>query len=184
MEDIEMNNNKIEESSNKIEEKEQKEIKDSYEILDEIQNELNIINNTFTVSLNNIKIFSPFIEKGNEKNMENTQNNSFKNIPNYDEQRNNFDNMINTYSDQMNEHFTKILELTKSLNNFEEFKCTEEELKDQLNKLKEKNINSTNAMQDKLKTVEKFYNELNTHNSMEKEIKGREQQDDDFLDED
>ena len=180
MEDIEMNNNKIEESSNKIE-NEKKEIKDSYEVLDDIQKELNAINSTFLVSLNNIKIFAPFIEKGNEKNMEKTQNNSFRNIPNYDEQRNNFDNMVNTYSDQMNEHFTKILDLTKSLNNFEEFKCTEEELKDQLNNLKEKNINSTNTMQEKLKTIEKFYNELNTSNSMEKEIKGREQFDE-FLD--
>ena len=180
MEDIDIFsniNNINDESSNKSNNQQNE---DSYSILDNIENELQFINKTFIESLKNIETFSPFISKGKETNMEKTEKNDFKSLPNYEQERNNFDNMINTYSDKMNEHFNKIFDLTNKLKKFDEFNTKEEDLKKKLEQLKQKNINSNTTMENKLKSIEKIYNELNTDNSMMKEINRREQIDDDM----
>ena len=175
------NNNNINYNNNNDYVKNQNE-EDSSSVLDSIENELKIINNTFLDSLNNIKLFAPFKEKGNEKNMEKTEYNNLKMRENYEEKRNNFDDMLNTYSTQMNEHFKSIFELTNKLKNFEEFNYKEEDLKKKLELLRQKNITSNNKMENKLKSLEKILNDLNVDNSMQKDINKREK-DDDLIDE-
>ena len=168
MEDIEMkNNNQIAEN----------EVEDSFKALDNIQMQLKIINNTFSESLMHIKNFSPFIEKGSEQNMENEQH-GFRNLENYEQNRENFDNALLTYGNQMNEHFDKLLEMTKKLKNFEEFNMTESQLKEKLNKLKEENKIANEEMNKKLKNIENIYNDLNVDNSMKNEIINRDDIDD------
>ena len=177
MEDIEMNND---ESSNKPQ---SNKIEDSSIVLDNIENELRIINNTFLDSLNKIKTFAPFLEKGSETNMEKTEFNGFRNeINNYDEERNNFDNTVNDYSNLMNEHFNKILDLTNKLKQFDEFNTKEDDLKKKLEQLKSKNLNSTKKMKEKLQSVEKIFGDLNSNNSMQQEINRRREQFDESLD--
>ena len=179
--DIEMENNNINninnngESNNKIKNQQNE---DSYSILDKIEDELKLINSTFLFSLNEINFSAPFLPKGNEQNMEKTRFNNFTNVPNYEEKRNDSEKIINDYGDQMNEHFSKILDLTNKLKNFEEFNVKEEDLKAKLDKLKTKNINSTNEMKKRLDNVEKILNNLNFDKSMENEINKREQFDD------
>ena len=141
---------------------------DSYSVLDNIENELKIITNTFFSSLKDIRTFAPFISKDNETNMEKSNYNGFSSIPNYEENRNNFDNM---------------LDLTNKLKKFDEFNMKEEDLKKKLEHLKHKNINSTNNMEKKLNEVEKILNDLNMDQSMSNEINKREQfeQDIDYI---
>ena len=167
MEDIEMNNNTI--KINQFEEApEKQEEEDSCVALDNIQKELKIINETFNNSLMHIKNFAPFIEKGSEQNMENEQH-GFRNLENYEQNRENFDNALLTYGNQMNEHFDKLLEMTKKLKNYEEFNMTENQLKEKLNKLKDQNIKANEEMNKKLKNIENIFNELNADNSMKNE---------------
>ena len=190
MEDIEMENNNInniniikndnpnnnnDNSNNNNNHKKE----DSYSMLDNIQNELNIINSTFLNSINFIEFFSPFIAKGKEPNMEKTETNDYAiNIPNYQENRNNFDNQVNEFSSSMNEHFKNILDLVNKLKKFDEFNKTEDILKENLEKLRQKNNNSANNMENKLKSVEKILNGLNFDASIANEIDKREQFDD------
>ena len=180
-EDIEMENNNIinnnnNDETNKKINNEQNE--DSYSILDKIENELKLINNTFLFSLNEINFSAPFLPKGTEQNMEKTKYNNFINVPNYEEKRENNENIINDYADQMNDHFNKILDLTNKLKNFEEFNTKEEDLKEKLDKLQERNVIASNDMKKKLDKVEKILNNLNLDKSMENEINKREQFDD------
>ena len=117
-EDNEMknNNNIISINDNSSNKSNNKQNKDSSSVLDDFENELKVLNNTFLDSLLRIRELAPFLEKGNETNMEKTDFNPYRiNIPNYDEQRNNFDNMVNDYGNQMNEHFDKLLNLTDRL---------------------------------------------------------------------
>ena len=168
-EDNEMknNNNIISINDNSNNKPNIKQNEDSSSVLDDFENELKVLNNTFLDSLLRIRELAPFLEKGNKTNMEKTDFNPYRiNIPNYDEQRNNFDNMVNDYGNQMNEHFDKLLNLTDKLKEFEEFKTKEDDLKRKLDQLKQKNINSNKKMEEKLQTKEKIFNDLNIDNSM------------------
>ena len=176
MEDIEMNNNTI--KINQFEEApEKQEEEDSCVALDNIQKELKIINETFNNSLMHIKNFSPFIEKGSEQNMENEQH-GFRNLENYEQNRENFDNALLTYGNQMNEHFDKLLEMTKKLKNYEEFNMTEKQLKQKLENLKEDNKKANEEMSKKLKNIDNIYNNLNADSYMNNEINIRNDFDD------
>ena len=167
-EDNEMknNNNIISINDNSCNKSNKNQNEDSSSILDDFENELKVLNNTFFESLLRIRELAPFLEKGNETNMEKTDSNGYRNIPGYDEQRNNFDNMLNDYGNQMNEQFDKLLNLTEKLKEFEEFKTKEDDLKKKLDQLKQKNISSTKKMEEKLLSVEKIFNDLNIDNSM------------------
>ena len=176
MEDIEMNNNTI--KINQFEEApEKQEEEDSCVALDNIQKELKLINETFNNSLMHIKNFSPFIEKGSEQNMENEQH-GFRNLENYEQNRENFDNALLTYGNQMNEHFDKLLEMTKKLKNYEEFNMTEKQLKQKLENLKEDNKKTNEEMSKKLKNIDNIYNNLNADSYMNNEINIRNDFDD------
>ena len=176
MEDIEMNNNTI--KINQFEEApEKQEEEDSCVALDNIQKELKLINETFNNSLMHIKNFSPFIEKGSEQNMENEQH-GFRNLENYEQNRENFDNALLTYGNQMNEHFDKLLEMTKKLKNYEEFNMTEKQLKQKLENLKEDNKKASEEMSKKLKNIDNIYNNLNADSYMNNEINIRNDFDD------
>ena len=176
MEDIEMNNNTI--KINQFEEApEKQEEEDSCIALDNIQKELKLINETFNNSLMHIKNFSPFIEKGSEQNMENEQH-GFRNLENYEQNRENFDNALLTYGNQMNEHFDKLLEMTKKLKNYEEFNMTEKQLKQKLENLKEDNKKANEEMSKKLKNIDNIYNNLNADSYMNNEINIRNDFDD------
>ena len=176
MEDIEMNNNTI--KINQFEEApEKQEEEDSCVALDNIQKELKLINETFNNSLMHIKNFSPFIEKGSEQNMENEQH-GFRNLENYEQNRENFDNALLTYGNQMNEHFDKLLEMTKKLKNYEEFNMTEKQLKQKLENLKEDNKKANEEMNKKLKNIDNIYNNLNADSYMNNEINIRNDFDD------
>ena len=167
-EDNEMknNNNIISINGNSCNKSNKRQNEDSSSVLDDFENELKVLNNTFFESLLRIRELAPFLEKGNETNMEQTDFNSYRNIPGYNEQRNNFDNMVNDYGNQMNEQFDKLLNLTDKLKEFEEFKTKEDDLKKKLDQLKQKNISSTKKMEEKLLSVEKIFNDLNIDNSM------------------
>ena len=175
MEDIEMNNNTI--KINQFEETPKQEEEDSCVALDNIQKELKLINETFNNSLMHIKNFSPFIEKGSEQNMENEQH-GFRNLENYEQNRENFDNALLTYGNQMNEHFDKLLEMTKKLKNYEEFNMTEKQLKQKLENLKEDNKKANEEMSKKLKNIDNIYNNLNADSYMNNEINIRNDFDD------
>ena len=176
MEDIEMNNNTI--KINQFEEApEKQEEEDSCVALDNIQKELKLINETFNNSLMHIKKFAPFIEKGSEQNMENEQH-GFRNLENYEQNRENFDNALLTYGNQMNEHFDKLLEMTKKLKNYEEFNMTEKQLKQKLENLKEDNKKANEEMSKKLKNIDNIYNNLNADSYMNNEINIRNDFDD------
>ena len=176
MEDIEMNNNTI--KINQFEEApEKQEEEDSCVALDNIQKELKLINETFNNSLMHIKNFSPFIEKGSEQNMENEQH-GFRNLENYEQNRENFDNALLTYGNQMNEHFDKLLEMTKKLKNYEEFNMTEKQLKQKLENLKEDNKKANEEMTKQLKNIDNIYNNLNADSYMNNEINIRNDFDD------
>ena len=181
MEDIEMekdnNINIINNPNNKINPQQNE---DSYSVLDNIERELKFITNTFFESLKDIKTFAPFISKGNETNQEQTEYNDLKNIQGYEENRKNFDNMLNEYSNQMNLHFNNMFDLTNKLKKFDEFNMKEEDLMQKLENLRQKNVNSTTEMETKLKSVEKILNELNMDQSMTNEINKREQYEQDM----
>ena len=174
MDDIDMNsfNNQTEDDKTNQEE-------DPCIALDNIQKKLKIITDTFTSSLEQIKNYAPLIEKGSEQNMENDQHNILKNLPNYEENRKNFDETLTSLGNQMNEHFEGILEMTRNLKNFEEFNMTEAQLKEKLNNLKQQNQKSTEDMNKKLKNIETIFNSLNSNNIMENDINNR-----DFLEDD
>ena len=133
MDDIDMNS-----SNNQTEDDKTNKEEDPCVALDNIQKKLKIITETFTNSLTHIKNYAPFIEKGSEQNMENEQH-GFRGLPNYEENRKNFDETLTSLGNQMNEHFESILEMTRNLKNFEEFNMTEDKLKEKLNNLKQQN---------------------------------------------
>ena len=109
--------------------------------------------------------------------MENEQHN-FRNLENYEENRQKFDETLTSFGDQMNNHFDQLLEMTKKLKNFEEFNMTENQLKEKLNKLKEQNKIANEEMSKKLKNIENIFNDLNVDNSMKNEIINRDDVDD------
>ena len=163
MDDIDMNsfNNQTEDDKTNKEE-------DPCVALDNIQKKLKIITETFTNSLTHIKNYAPFIEKGSEQNMENEQH-GFRNLENYEQNRENFDNALLTYGNQMNEHFDKLLEMTKKLKNYEEFNMTEKQLKQKLENLKEDNKKANEEMSKKLKNIDNIYNNLKQQNQKSNE---------------
>ena len=182
MDDVEMNynNNNNKENKNENQININNKIEDSYSILDNIENEINSINKTFLESLDTINAFAPFITNGKEINMEKSEKNEFRQIENYDQERNNFENTIDSYSNKMNDYFKNIFDLTNKLKQYEEFNFTEEDLKKKLLKLKKDNNTSNKNMDDKLKQVEKILSELNVDISMSKDRKMKEQLEEDL----
>ena len=69
----------------------------------------------------------------------------------------------------MNEHFDKLLEMTKKLKNYEEFNMTEKQLKQKLENLKEDNKKANEEMSKKLKNIDNIYNNLNADSYMNNE---------------
>ena len=174
MDDIDMNSiNQIEEDSKTNQEE------DPCVALDNIQKKLKTITESFSESLNYIKNYSPFIEKGSEQNME-KENHGFRNLENYDENRKNFDETLLSLGNQMNENFDSILEMTRNLKNFEEFNMSESQLQKKLENLKEQNRKSNEEMNKKLKNIETIFDGLNSNNIMENDINNREYLGDDI----
>ena len=97
---------------------------------------------------------------------------------NYEEKRKDFDKTLDTYSNQMNEHFNSIFSLTNQLKNYEEFNMKEDDLKKKLEQLRNKNIDANKKMENKLKSIEQILSKLNTDNNMQRDINKREQSDD------
>ena len=163
MEEIEMNSNNQFEEESYIGMNPEKKEEDSSTTLDNIQKELQQLNQTFLDSLLYIKQYSPFIEKGTETNMEKGEH-TFKNLPNYEENRKNFDTKLTSFGDEMNNHFDKVLEMTQKLKKYEEFNMSEKELEKKLNDLREKNKEANEKMNKNLKKIENITNELKMDN--------------------
>ena len=166
MEDIQMINNinnQFEEPYPAMDPDKKEKEDDSSTTLNNIQKELRQLNQTFADSLFYIKQFSGFKAEGTEKNMEKEEH-GFKNLPDYEENRKNFDNKLSSFGDEINNYFDKVLEMTKKLRQFEEFNMTEKELEQKLNDLKKKNKEANEAMNEKLKKIEKINEDLKMEN--------------------
>ena len=149
--------------------------KQSEDILNDIEKELSLINGIFFDSLDKIKLYSPYISMGKEKNQGKDENlNPASKIENYEENSINIDNIIDDYSNQINEHFDKILDATKDLKNFEEFNKSEAELNNNLSQLKKKNNESIVNLENKISNVEKILKDLDTDILIKEDINKRE----------
>ena len=158
MEDIEMSSNNNNDIYSLQLSKESNE--DSNLILDKMKNELEMVNNIFKDSLNELNTFKPLVDK----------------------ERNNFDNKINEYNNKMDEYFNNIINFANDLKKIEEFDVDEEKLSKNLEELKRKNKSSNDKLEKKKKAIAIIYNELKSDNSMRKENdRRREQMEEDDL---
>ena len=158
MEDIEMSSNNNNDIFSLQLSKES--IEDSNLILDKMKNELDMLNNIFKDSVNELNKFKPLVDKD----------------------RNNIDNKINEYNNKMDEYFNNIINFANDLKKIEEFDVDEEKLSNNLEELKRKNKSSNDKLEKKKKAIAIIYNELKSDNSMRKENdRRREQMEEDDL---
>ena len=168
MEDIEMSNDS---NNNKLLSNEESSL-----ILNNIKNELQLINNYFSNSINDINKYTPLSERNCENNNRDIKSN------NYEQEKDNFNNKINTYNNQMNENFGKIFELVNNLKNFDEFNVDEGFLKKKLEEIKEKNKNSNDKLEKEKKAVDIIYSKLKFDNNMANDINQRNEQNEQIFD--
>ena len=145
MEDIEMSSNNNNDIFSLQLSKES--IEDSNLILDKMKNELDMLNNIFKDSVNELNKFKPLVDKD----------------------RNNIDNKINEYNNKMDEYFNNIINFANDLKKNEEFDVDEAKLSKNLEELKRKNKSSNDKLERKKKAIAIIYNELKSDNSMRKE---------------
>ena len=145
MEDIEMSSNNNNDIFSLQLSKES--IEDSNLILDKMKNELDMLNNIFKDSVNELNKFKPLVDKD----------------------RNNIDNKINEYNNKMDEYFNNIINFANDLKKNEEFDVDEAKLSKNLEELKRKKKSSNDKLERKKKAIAIIYNELKSDNSMRKE---------------
>ena len=154
MEDVEMSSNNNNDIYSLQLSKQSNE--DPYLILDKMKNELDMVNNIFKDSLNDLNKIRPLIEKDKIGN-------------HFEKERNNIDDKINDCKNKMEEYFNNIANFANDLKKNEEYDIDEEKLSQNLEELKRKNKSSNDKLEKKKKAVSIIYNELKSDNSMKKE---------------
>ena len=158
MEDVEMSSNSNNDIFSLQLSKQSNE--DPYLILDKMKKDLDMVNNIFKDSLNELNKYKPLIGEEISGN-------------NFEKERNNIENSIDKYNNKLDEYFNNIINFAHDLKKNEEFDVNEEKLSKNLEELKRKNKSSNDKLEKQKKAVSIIYNELKSDNSMRKEIDRR-----------
>lgn len=133
---------------------------------DLINLEMNLekLSSSFCNSLYAIQMHAPLVRLENEEDMEGSKQNleriKVEKIENYEENKNNYQELISNKSQEINSIFEEIRKNLNNLREKEEYKQTDEELKKNLRYLKDWNELKIKTINDKIKHVDDIVNSI------------------------
>jgi hypothetical protein len=126
--------------------------------------QLEKLSTSFVNTLDIVQKYAPLARTENEEDMENSTQNldrmNVEKLENYEENRKNYATIIETKSNEMNGLFEEIKSIINGMREKEEYKQTDEELKNNLRNLKEWNELKVKTITDKTKHVEDIINSI------------------------
>jgi hypothetical protein len=138
--------------------------------LSKLETELEHLSSLFFDSVNQIQKYAPLQAKDNEEKMENSIQNqeriAIERIDNYQENKDNYENLIQTKANEINECFSSLSDIVNQMKTKEEFLITDDELKKNLKNLKESNELKVKAINDKIKSTEEVINNIKKENEI------------------
>lgn len=156
---------------------------------DDLQNleiEFCKLSELFYKSINDLKNYAPFVTNSGEENLEksniNTERVQFEQIPDYEEKKNNYTQLVEQNATQMNTLFDNIGNMIHNLTQREEFKSTDTELNNKLKDLKESNDQKALRIKEKINYIEGLVNRVKTDNDINTQINKKENDHDLFDD--
>lgn len=136
--------------------------------------ELEKLSSNFYNSIHAIQRYAPLVSLENEENMENSKENKdrieIEKIDNYQETKENYNNLIQSKTDEINNCFNTILGIVNELKNKEEYTKSEEELKRSLKNLREMNEIKIKNVNEKIKHTEEIVNNIKKENEINMHI--------------
>lgn len=118
----------------------------------------------FFNSLNEVQRYAPLVNLDNEVSMENSKENldriQYEKIENYDENKKNYQSLLEGKSVDINNTFSEIHGAIDNLRSNGDFKKTDEELRKNLKDLKEWNELKIKSINDKVKHIEEIVNNI------------------------
>lgn len=142
--------------------------------LKSLEIEISKLSNLFFSSINELKNYAPFFSLDNEDNQEKSQMNlkriEFEKIQNYEENKGNYNKIVEKNAMEINSQFNKINHLIEWMKKKEEYNKTDEELNKILKDLKDINESKAESIKEKIKYINDLINRVKIDNDINKQI--------------
>ena len=148
---------------------------------DDLQNleiEFCKVSELFYKSINDLKNYAPFIAINGEENMDQSKMNieriEIEKIPNYEENKKNYSQLVEQNANEMNTLFDNIGNMISNLKKREEFSTTDTELNSKLKELKETNAEKVNKIAEQIDNIETLVKNAKTNMALNNQIHKKE----------
>lgn len=148
---------------------------------DDLQNleiEFCKVSELFYKSINELKNYAPFIAINGEENMDQSKMNieriEIEKIPNYEENKKNYSQLVEQNANEMNTLFDNIGNMISNLKKREEFSTTDTELNSKLKELKETNAEKVNKIAEQIDNIETLVKNAKTNMALNNQIHKKE----------
>ncbi len=135
-----------------------------------LETNLEKLSSLFLFSVDNLQRYAPIVSEGEEPKMEDSEEHKerlkVERLENYNENKDNYKELIAKYSKDINDTFTDISQIINSLRCQEEYTIPEEELLRNIKSLKETNDDKIKDVNDKIKQTEDIINNINKENEL------------------
>ena len=144
-------------------------------VLEKLEKKFARMSELFTSSVNELRTYVPL---DGEENMANSQMNKdrimVENIQNYETNSKNYDEIVKRNAESMNSLFDEIGYMINELKNNTVFNTTsDEDLKNNLEQLKNANNNQAKIVQDKIKSLDELIHRVKTESEIDKQFENR-----------
>lgn len=144
-------------------------------VLDKLEKKIAKVSELFTTSVNELRTYVPL---DGEENMANSQMNrdriQVENIQNYEINSKNYNEIVKRNAESMNNLFDEIGYMINELKNNTVFNTTtDEDLKNNLEQLKNANNNQAKIVQDKIKSLDELIHRVKTESEIDKQFENR-----------
>jgi hypothetical protein len=144
-------------------------------VLEKLEKKFAKVSELFTTSVNELRTYVPL---DGEENMANSQMNrdriQVENIQNYEINSKNYNEIVKRNAESMNNLFDEIGYMINELKNNTVFNTTtDEDLKNNLEQLKNANNNQAKIVQDKIKSLDELIHRVKTESEIDKQFENR-----------
>ena len=144
-------------------------------VLEKLEKKFAKVSELFTSSVNELRTYVPL---DGEENMANSQMNrdriQVENIQNYEINSKNYNEIVKRNAESMNNLFDEIGYMINELKNNTVFNTTtDEDLKNNLEQLKNANNNQAKIVQDKIKSLDELIHRVKTESEIDKQFENR-----------
>ena len=145
------------------------------DVLEKLEKKFAKVSELFTTSVNELRTYVPL---DGEENMANSQMNrdriQIENIQNYEINSKNYNEIVKRNAENMNSLFDEIGYMINELKNNTVFNTTtDEDLKNNLEQLKNANNNQAKIVQDKIKSLDELIHRVKTESEIDKQFENR-----------